>query len=528
MVSRRIIACLDVAGGKVVKGVRFDAHRVRRRHRCDGAAIIATGADELVLYDIGASPDERCVDVCWIERVAREIGIPFCVAGGIRSVDDALRVLRAGADKVSVNTPALGRPALIGELADAFGSQCVVVGVDSLRDADGDWHVRRNGGDPARVRALAIEHSTGSPRLISRCRRSRAELHGQRRHARRLRHRAARGGPPRCAVPLIASGGAGAIAHFTDVFATADVDGALAASVFHDGIVDIVELKRELRTSHRCAPGQLKPLDRLDWAKGDGLVPAIVQHADDGTVLMLGYMDRRRSRPRSRRAASRSSAWPSPAVDEAGNVGTLPRCRLGRGRLRRRRVARMRAPAGADVPSRHRELLRRSDRGARRGHRCARAPTRAQATRAGCWMQASGASRRRSARKASKPRLPASARTTQRSSARRPIFCITCSCCYARRLERETSRTSCAPGRRVDTGFDRAGRNTTAEAALREVASTLAADRFRRPRIRDLTCINCGFARSPRLTTSRTSARLAVGTKHRRSTGDRSRQESTE
>src|SRR5688572_15231104 len=154
MLSRRIVPCLDVRDGRVVKGVRFRDH-------VDMGDIVALalryrdeGADELVFYDITASPEGRSVDRAWVERVAREIDIPFCVAGGIRSVEDARTVLHAGADKVSINTPALERPQLIGEIADAFGQQCVVVGIDSLRDADGQWRVRQFTGDPARTQAL--------------------------------------------------------------------------------------------------------------------------------------------------------------------------------------------------------------------------------------------------------------------------------------------------------------------------------------------------------------------------------------
>src|SRR5690606_27543072 len=144
---------LDVRGGRVVKGVRFRAHGdcgaiedLARRYRDEGA-------DELVFYDIGASPAGRSVDLDWVGRVARALDIPFCAAGCIDSVAKARAVLRAGADKVSVNTPALMRPDLIDELADAFGVQCVVVGIDSTREADGEWRLRSHTGDAERMRA---------------------------------------------------------------------------------------------------------------------------------------------------------------------------------------------------------------------------------------------------------------------------------------------------------------------------------------------------------------------------------------
>ncbi|HEY2623215.1 MAG TPA: HisA/HisF-related TIM barrel protein, partial [Dyella sp.] len=141
MLSRRIIPCLDVRDGKVVKGVRFRDHVVMGEIVDLALRYRDEGADELVFYDITASPEGRSVDRGWVERVAREIDIPFCVAGGIRSTEEARAVLHAGADKISVNSPALERPELIDELAAAFGVQCVVVGVDSLRDADGEWRV---------------------------------------------------------------------------------------------------------------------------------------------------------------------------------------------------------------------------------------------------------------------------------------------------------------------------------------------------------------------------------------------------
>ncbi len=248
MLSRRIIPCLDVRDGRVVKGVRFRDH-------VDMGDIVTlalryrdAGADELVFYDISASPQGRSVDPAWVERVARVLDIPFCVAGGIRSVDDARTVLLAGADKVSVNTPALERPALVTELADAFGVQCVVVGIDSLRDADGEWRVRSHTGDPAAMRALprrtldwVVEaQALGAGEIVLNCMGSDGVRAGydidQLRAVRAV-----------CEVPLVASGGAGTPAHFADAFKNADVDAALAASVFHAGTIEIPELKRFLR-----------------------------------------------------------------------------------------------------------------------------------------------------------------------------------------------------------------------------------------------------------------------------------------
>lgn len=248
MLSRRIIPCLDVKDAKVVKGVRFRDHVVMGdivelalRYRDEGA-------DELVFYDITASPEGRSVDRAWVERVAREIDIPFCVAGGIRSVDDARAVLHAGADKISVNSPALERPALVDELADAFGVQCVVVGVDSLRDDDGEWRVRQYTGDPSRMRGVARRtldwidevQRRGAGEVVLNCMGSDGVRQGydieQLRAARAV-----------CRVPLVASGGAGAPGHFRDVFVEADVDGALAASVFHSGAIAIPVLKQWLQ-----------------------------------------------------------------------------------------------------------------------------------------------------------------------------------------------------------------------------------------------------------------------------------------
>lgn len=250
MLSRRIIPCLDVRDGRVVKGVRFRDHvdmgdclELALRYR-------EAGADELVFYDITASPEGRSASCDWVERIARVLDIPFCVAGGIRSVEDARALLHAGADKISINTPALERPALIAELAEAFGQQCVVVGIDSLREADGQWRVRTHSGHPQAMRApnkrtldwVVEAQQRGAGEIVLNCMGNDGVRAGydiaQLRAVRAL-----------CAVPLVASGGAGAAAHFAEVFREADVDGALAASVFHSGALAIPELKRGLRAS---------------------------------------------------------------------------------------------------------------------------------------------------------------------------------------------------------------------------------------------------------------------------------------
>lgn len=247
MLNRKIIACLDVCDGRVVKGVRFRDHVDMGDIETLAARYSDAGADELVLYDIAASPEGRSVESDWVRRVAERITIPFCVAGGIRSVEDARAVIEAGADKISINTPALERPELISELAAAFGSSRVVVGIDSLRDADGEWRLYTHTGDPDKTRALKMRtldwiseaQQRGAGEIVLNC----MGVDGVRDGYDIEQLRAARAV---CTVPLIASGGAGNIAHFVDVFAQAGVDGALSASAFHTGAVIISELKSAL------------------------------------------------------------------------------------------------------------------------------------------------------------------------------------------------------------------------------------------------------------------------------------------
>ena len=204
------------------------------------------GADELVFYDITASPDARTVDRSWVSGVASVLDIPFCVAGGIKSVADAEDVLNKGADKISINSPALANPELITELATRFGSQCVVIGVDS-RQEDENWFVYQYTGDPDKTQAAqrrtldwVIEvQERGAGEIVLNC----MNQDGVRQGYDCEQLAAVRGV---CDVPLIASGGAGRVDHFLRVFEDAAVDGALAASVFHSGELPIPDLKRYL------------------------------------------------------------------------------------------------------------------------------------------------------------------------------------------------------------------------------------------------------------------------------------------
>jgi len=246
MLARRIIPCLDVRDGRVVKGVQFRNHvdmgdiiELASRYRDEGA-------DELVFYDITASSDGRTVSADWVTRVARIIDIPFCVAGGIRSLDDARRLLHSGADKVSLNSPALENPDLLGRLAAEFGSQCVVVGIDS-RQEGGHYFVKQYTGDPAKTRATRWRtvdwareaQRLGAGEIVLNCMNRDGERNGYDLTQLKLVRAV-------LTIPLVASGGAGAPEHFRDVFREAGVDAALAASVFHKGIISIPKLKEQL------------------------------------------------------------------------------------------------------------------------------------------------------------------------------------------------------------------------------------------------------------------------------------------
>jgi cyclase len=253
MLAKRIIPCLDVRDGKVVKGVQFRNHEIIGDIVPLAKQYAEAGADELVFYDITASSDGRVVDKSWVSRIAEVIDIPFCVAGGIKSEADAKEILMMGADKISINSPALRDPELITRLANVFGQQCIVVGVDSFynkdaNDGKGEYQVYQFTGDEKRTQQTGWTTfdwirkvvSLGAGEIVLNCMNQDGVRQGydieQLKQARVA-----------CNVPLIASGGAGTIEHFSDVYLQADVDGALAASVFHKGVIAIKDLKDYLK-----------------------------------------------------------------------------------------------------------------------------------------------------------------------------------------------------------------------------------------------------------------------------------------
>lgn len=243
MLAKRIIPCLDIKDGQTVKGIQFE----NLRHAGDpvelASAYARQGADELVFLDIAATHEERSTFVEWVQRIAQVLDIPFTVGGGIRSVEAVEALLQAGADKVSINSAALQRPALLSDLAKSFGSQCVVLAVDGRPNEQGEWLVYLNGGRVATERQVldwvreAVDRGAGEILFTS------------------MAHDGTKGGfalditravSEAVSVPVIASGGAGEARHFLDVFTTGKADAALAASVFHFGEIPIPSLKNFL------------------------------------------------------------------------------------------------------------------------------------------------------------------------------------------------------------------------------------------------------------------------------------------
>ncbi|MBE0650356.1 MAG: imidazole glycerol phosphate synthase subunit HisF [Bacteroidales bacterium] len=243
MLTKRIIPCLDIKDGRTVKGTNF----LELRDAGDPVELARLysdqGADELVFLDITATYDHRKTLVSLVEKVAREISIPFTVGGGISTIDDVQAVLKAGADKVSINSAAVENPELIGKLAGKFGKQCIVLAIDANL-VNGQWKVYTHGGRYETEKNLFDWAKEGEQRgageilftaMTKDGTKDGFEIEANKKLTESLR------------IPVIASGGAGKINHFTEVFMEAHVDAALAASIFHYGEISIVELKNELK-----------------------------------------------------------------------------------------------------------------------------------------------------------------------------------------------------------------------------------------------------------------------------------------
>lgn len=244
MLTKRIIPCLDIKDGRTVKGVNFENIRDAGDPVELGALYAREGADELVFLDITATNEKRKTLRELVNRIAHHINIPFTVGGGISSVEDVSLLLQNGADKISVNTSAFRRPDLVAELAKEFGSQCVVLAIDTRQEEDGEWYVYLNGG---RVRTdtrcadwarQGVDLGAGEILLTS------MNHDGTKKgFAMDITRQLAESLP----VPIIASGGGGTMPHFVDILGEGKADAALAASIFHFKEISIPELKGYLR-----------------------------------------------------------------------------------------------------------------------------------------------------------------------------------------------------------------------------------------------------------------------------------------
>ncbi|MBP9005670.1 MAG: imidazole glycerol phosphate synthase subunit HisF [Candidatus Marinimicrobia bacterium] len=245
MLAKRIIPCLDVKDGQTVKGVNF----INIRRAGDpvelGAAYAEQGADELVFLDITASIEKRGTFIELVREIAKHLNIPFTVGGGVRNADDVARLLDAGADKISINTAAVNHPEMIEKLAGRFGSQCIVIAIDTKHTENGDFVYINGGRTPTNQTTQAwarqvVELGAGEILLTS------MDHDGTKKgFALEITRELAENLP----IPVIASGGAGTMEHFWEVFEIGKADAALAASVFHFGEIPIPELKKYLKSN---------------------------------------------------------------------------------------------------------------------------------------------------------------------------------------------------------------------------------------------------------------------------------------
>jgi imidazole glycerol-phosphate synthase subunit HisF len=244
LLTKRIIPCLDIKDGRTVKGINFES--IRDAGNPVELAILYSeqGADELVFLDITATVEKRKTLVELVKRIATNINIPFTVGGGISTVEDVALLLQNGADKISVNTAAFKNPQLINDLSNAFGSQCVVLAIDTKKETDGEWYVYLNGGRTKTAtktidwakQAVAL----GAGEILLTSMNNDGTKNG---FALDITATLANGLP----MPVIASGGAGTVEHFKEVFEKANADAALAASIFHYKEIEIPVLKKYLQ-----------------------------------------------------------------------------------------------------------------------------------------------------------------------------------------------------------------------------------------------------------------------------------------
>ncbi len=247
MITRRIIPCLDVKDGKVVKGVQFKNHKIVGSIVDLAKKYSIEGADELVFYDISASTVGKTVKKEWVSKISDVINIPFCVAGGIKSVGDAREILNLGADKVSINTPALENPNLINQLSKEFGSQCVVIGMD-IKTIDKQNYLFAKTGNESTAHSTGIialdwietVQDLGAGEIVINSMNKDGMRNG---YDIELLNKLS----TVCTLPMIASGGAGSKEDFINVFKETSVDGALAASIFHSGEYTISQIKSSLK-----------------------------------------------------------------------------------------------------------------------------------------------------------------------------------------------------------------------------------------------------------------------------------------